>query len=77
MGYGYQWWAVATLPGGVNNRAFTALGGYGQFIFVNPTEQVVVAIQSAWLQLHDSDAMAETVALLRAVMRALRPDPTS
>ncbi|MGA3401223.1 MAG: serine hydrolase [Acetobacteraceae bacterium] len=76
-GYGYQWWAVAPLPGGVNNGAFTALGGYGQFIFVNPTEQVVVAIQSAWRQLHDSDAMVETVALLRAVMRALRPDPAS
>ena len=65
------------MPGGVNNGAFTALGGYGQFIFINPTEQVVVAIQSAWRQLSDSDAMAETVELLRAVMRALRPDPVS
>ncbi len=72
-GYGYHWWSVAPLPGGVNNGAFTALGAHGQFIFVNPTEQVVVAIQSAWRQLHDSDAMTETVALLRAVMRALRP----
>jgi len=76
-GYGYQWWAVAPLPGGVNNGAFTALGGYGQFIFVNPAEQVVVAIQSAWRQLHDSEAAVETVALLRAAVRALRPDPAS
>jgi CubicO group peptidase (beta-lactamase class C family) len=76
-GYGYHWWAVAPLPGGVNNGAFTALGGHGQFIFVNPTEQVVVAIQSAWRQLHDSDAMVETVALLRAAVRALRPNPAS
>jgi CubicO group peptidase (beta-lactamase class C family) len=45
-GYGYHWWAVGPLPGGVNNGAFTALGGYGQFIFVNPTEQVVVAIRA-------------------------------
>jgi CubicO group peptidase (beta-lactamase class C family) len=65
------------LPGGVNNGAFTALGGYGQFIFVNPTERVVVAIQSAWRQLQDSDAVVDTVALLRAAMRALRPDPAS
>ena len=50
----------------MNNGAFTALGGYGQFIFVNPTEQVVVAIQSAWRQLLDSNAVVETVALLRA-----------
>jgi CubicO group peptidase (beta-lactamase class C family) len=76
-GYGYHWWAVAPLPGGANNGAFTALGGYGQFIFVNPTEQVVVAIQSAWRQLLDSDAVVETVALLRAAVRALRPDPSS
>jgi CubicO group peptidase (beta-lactamase class C family) len=76
-GYGYHWWAVAPLPGGVNNGAFSANGGYGQFILVNPTEQVVVAIQSAWRQLHDRDAAAETVALLRAAVRALRPDAAS
>jgi CubicO group peptidase (beta-lactamase class C family) len=61
----------------VNNGAFAALGGYGQLIFVNPTEQVVVAIQSAWRQLLDSDAVVETVPLLRAAVRALRPDPAS
>ena len=76
-GYGYHWLAVAPLPDGVNNGAFSANGAYGQFIFVNPAEQVVVAIQSAWRQRHDSDAAAETVALLRAAVRALRPDPAS
>ena len=75
-GYGYQWWAVPPLPGGVNNGAFAAVGGCGQYIFVNPAEQVVVAIQSAWRQ-QDRDAMVETVALFRAAVRALRPDPTS
>jgi len=77
MGYGYQWWAVAPLPGGVNNGAFLAIGAYGQYIFVHPTEQVVVAIQSAWRQSRDRDAEIETVALLRAVVRALRPEPAS
>jgi len=76
-GYGYQWWAVAPLPGGVNNGAFTALGAYGQFIFVNPTEQLVVAIQSAWRQHQDSDAEVEIVAMIRAAVRALRTDPAS
>ena len=77
MGYGYQWWAVAPLPGGVNNGAFSANGAHGQVILVNPAERVIVAIQSAWRQLHDSDAAVETVALLRATVRALRPDPAS
>jgi CubicO group peptidase (beta-lactamase class C family) len=76
-GYGYHWWAVPPLPGGVNNGAFSANGAFGQFILINPTEQVVVAIHSAWRQPHDSDAEVETVALLRAAVRALRPDATA
>jgi CubicO group peptidase (beta-lactamase class C family) len=38
VGYGYHWWAVPPLPGGVNNGAFSANGDYGQIIVVNPTE---------------------------------------
>jgi CubicO group peptidase (beta-lactamase class C family) len=76
-GYGYHWWAVAPLPCGVNNGAFSANGAHGQIILVNPAERVVVAIQSAWRQGHDSEASAETVALLRAAVRALRQDPAS
>jgi len=76
-GYGYHWWAVPPLPGGVNNGAFSARGAFGQFIFVNPTDQVVIAIQSAWRQPDDSDAEVEIVAMIRAAVRALRPDPAS
>src|SRR5262249_22232899 len=55
-GYGYQWWALPPRPTGVHRGAFLAGGAFGQFIYVNPTEQVVVAIQSAWGQHQDSDA---------------------
>src|ERR1700680_1409448 len=51
-------------PGGVNNGAFSARGAFGQFIFVNPTEQVVIAIQSAWRQPPASDAEGDTVAMI-------------
>jgi CubicO group peptidase (beta-lactamase class C family) len=57
--------------------AFSAIGAFGQYIYVHPTQQVVVAIQSAWRQPQDSDAEVETFALLRAAVRALRPDPAS
>jgi len=78
VGYGYHWWVVPPLPGGVvNNGAFSANGDYGQIIVVNPTEQVVVALQSAWRQPHDSDATAENVAMIRAAVRALRTEPAS
>jgi CubicO group peptidase (beta-lactamase class C family) len=75
VGYGYHWWVPPPLPGGVHNGAFSANGAFGQFIVINPTEQVVIAIQSAWRQPHDGDAELETVAMIRAAMRALRPNP--
>jgi CubicO group peptidase (beta-lactamase class C family) len=71
-GYGYHWWSAPPLPGGVNNGAFSARGAFGQFIVVNPAEQVVVAIQSAWRQPDDGDAEVEIVAMIRAAVSALR-----
>lgn len=76
-GYGYHWWVVPPLPGGVNNGAFSANGIFGQIIFVNPAEQVVIAIQSAWRQPQDRAAEVEIVAMIRAAARALRADPAS
>ncbi|MGF1456038.1 MAG: serine hydrolase domain-containing protein [Alphaproteobacteria bacterium] len=43
LGYGYQWWS---LPG--PDKAFTAQGVYGQFVYVNPAKGVVAALTSAW-----------------------------
>jgi CubicO group peptidase (beta-lactamase class C family) len=71
-GYGYQWWVVPRSPANVNGGAFSAIGAYGQRIHVNPADRVVVAIQSAWRQSHDIDAELETVALVRALVVALR-----
>ncbi len=75
-GYGYHWWSLPGAPfaDGLHTGACLALGAFGQRIYINPTEQVVAVIQSAWRQAADSDAEAETVALLRPMVRALRPD---
>ena len=74
-GYGYHWWSLPGAPyaDGLHTGACLALGGFGQRLYVNPTEQVVVAIQSAWRQPSDPDAEVETVMLLRTLIRALRP----
>jgi hypothetical protein len=74
-GYGYHWWALPPGPTGIHRGAFLASGAFGQYFYVNPTEPVVAAFQSAWCQHLDSDAEAETFALLGAAVRALRPDP--
>jgi hypothetical protein len=57
--------------------AFSARGTFGQFVFANPAEQVVIAIQGGWRQPQDSDAELEVVAMIRAAVRALRADPAS
>jgi CubicO group peptidase (beta-lactamase class C family) len=76
-GYGYQWWVPPRSPANINGGAFSARGALGQVIYVNPPENVVIAIQSAWPEHHDSDAEVETIALTQAAVRALRPDPAS
>ena len=41
MGYQYQWWAY---PG----EAYSAEGVFGQFVYVDPTKDLVIAKTSAW-----------------------------
>lgn len=43
MGYGYQWW----IPGKPQGD-YSAVGIYGQFIYVNPRNKVVIAKTSAY-----------------------------
>jgi len=74
-GYGYQWWVLPHGPTGVHIGAFSAMGAYGQYIYVNPAARLVVAIHSAWRQNYDPDADLETFTLISAIVRALPPDP--
>jgi CubicO group peptidase (beta-lactamase class C family) len=48
FGYGYQWW----LPANNGNRIeiqgdYLAIGVYGQFIYVDPSNQIIIAMNSA------------------------------
>jgi CubicO group peptidase (beta-lactamase class C family) len=78
-GYGYHWWALPGAPyrDGIHAGAFLALGAFGQRIYVNPAERLVIVVQSAWRQSHDVEAEIETVALLRAMVVALRAGAAS
>lgn len=49
IGYGYQWW----VPEG-DQGEFMAIGVYGQWIYVNPSKQVIIVKTSA-----DPDFMSE------------------
>ncbi len=72
LGYGYQWWVLPRKAGTAHDGAFTAQGIFGQFVYVNPREQVVAVVWSAWRQAWQTDSEFETYALLGAAVDALR-----
>jgi CubicO group peptidase (beta-lactamase class C family) len=72
LGYGYQWWVLPRRAGDIHDGAFTGQGIFGQFVYVNPREQVVAVIWSAWRKAWEDDAEIETYALLGAAVEALR-----
>jgi len=64
IGYQYQWW----VPNGPDGE-FTAIGIYGQYIYVNPAKRTIVVKTSADLGYDTRDM--ETLAAVRAIVRAL------
>jgi CubicO group peptidase (beta-lactamase class C family) len=45
--YGYMWWPVPSAEGSYADSAFSARGIFGQYLYVNPREQVVIVVWSA------------------------------
>ena len=72
LGYGYQWWTLPRKAGTTHDGAFTAQGIFGQFVYVNPREQVVAVVWSAWRDAWQTATEFETYALLAAAVEALR-----
>ena len=69
--YGYMIWPFSASPGSINQGAFQALGIYGQHIYVNPRERVVIVVWSAQPKptdkevIDDADFFAAATAALR------------
>jgi CubicO group peptidase (beta-lactamase class C family) len=62
-GYANQWWTL----GESSFHAFTALGVHGQYLFVDPTADVVIVKCSAWPTQDDERRDRETITALRRV----------
>ncbi|MEM8985319.1 MAG: serine hydrolase [Pseudomonadota bacterium] len=45
--YGFMWWPVPDADGGYADRAFSARGIFGQFVYVNPVKNLVIGVISA------------------------------
>ena len=57
--YGYMIWPLSARPGTTNQGAFQALGIYGQHIYVNPREHVVIVVWSALPKPTDKEVIAD------------------
>ncbi len=47
VGYGYQWWIPMPQEGDPNEGDYTAAGIYGQYVYVNPAKNLVIAKNAA------------------------------
>lgn len=77
IAYGYMWWTAVT-PAAARDRAFTAEGIHGQYVYVNPAAQVVIVVWSAQPK-PTGGAVVDDHAFFAAVVEAMRPGrgPTS
>jgi CubicO group peptidase (beta-lactamase class C family) len=47
LSYGYMWWAVPARSGDFADGAFSARGIFGQYIYINPRQGLVITVLSA------------------------------
>jgi len=69
--YGYMWWAVPAADGSLSAGAFSARGIFGQFIYINPRERVVIAVLSARAKPKGSEVITDND-FFNAAVEALR-----
>ena len=65
--YGYLWW--------LEGRRFAASGIFGQFIHVDPEQQLVVAIHSLWPVAYNKELPAQRRAFIKALTAAVSESP--
>lgn len=68
-GYGFQWWVPK--DNALFGNDFMAQGIYGQFIYVNPAAQVVIAVNSADRGFDASGITDENLAMFRELAQAV------
>ncbi len=69
FGYGYKWWIPEDPQGD-----YTAIGVWGQYIYVDPTREVIIVKTSADPEFDDRDH--ESIAAFRAIARSVAANGT-
>ena len=68
--YGYMWWPVAHPERGFADGAYSARGIFGQYLYVNPAQRVVIVVWSARSKPKGAEAIADND-FFNAVVAAL------
>ena len=69
--YGYMWWTVPAVDGTLADGAFGARGIFGQYIYINPRENVVIVVLSARAKPKNAEVIIDND-FFNAVAAALR-----
>ncbi|MCD9149202.1 serine hydrolase domain-containing protein [Pseudophaeobacter flagellatus] len=67
IGYGYQWW----VPVGAHDGEFLARGVYGQYIYIDQTQNVVIVSTAADRKFRDPGVSAANVEMFRKLAQIL------
>lgn len=70
LGYGYQWWLMPHQA--PHDGSFQAEGIFGQYIYINPAQRLVIVVWSAWPEAWVEQNDLETVTFFGAVIAALK-----
>ncbi|MBT1451263.1 beta-lactamase family protein [Glaciecola sp. XM2] len=69
-GYGYQWWTF-------DDGTFTARGIFGQTIFIDPTRQLVVAMNGNWPNASEPELNAKRFELINEIQNIIDQENVS
>lgn len=47
LDYGYMWWGVPDFEGSIADGAFSARGIFGQYLYINPRHDIMIAVLSS------------------------------
>jgi CubicO group peptidase (beta-lactamase class C family) len=72
VNYGYLFWSFDAPPGSIHDGAFRAWGIYGQHIYMNPKEKVVIVVWGALPKPSGTEPLVDTD-FFAAATAALRP----
>ena len=59
LNYGYMWWPVPDREGSHHEGAYSARGIFGQYIYVNPTRNIVLTVMSCRAKPKFSEAIPD------------------